>query len=327
MKSELLLKVKRANLVEREHFGFAALVDKNEKILSQIGDSYSSFFLRSCAKPFQALPIVKSKTYEKFNFTIPELAVCCASHVASNDHIRLIKNILDRIGLDEKYLQCGVHDPIDIDTRNYLIKNELKASQIHNNCSGKHAGMLAVCVNNGWPLENYLDFDHPLQKEILSIIKYYCNLEDKIEKSMDGCSAPIYGMPLYKMGVGFLRLFLSKEANLIKKAYLEAPLLIGGKERLDSSIILASNGRLIAKVGAEGLCVVVNPEEEKALVVKILDSNITARSIVVIESLKQLGWLTSEELSGQEISKLYDLQVSNFRNFIVGEIEPVFKVF
>ena len=342
MKAALLLKIKRSTfqnlhnhseicllekcITEREHSGFICLVDKDENILSEIGESRTSFFLRSCAKPFQALPIITSGTYQKFGLTLEELAVCCASHTGSNKHTELVKSILDKIGLKEKDFQCGVHDPIDVDTNHNLIKHNLKPSQLHNNCSGKHAGMLGVCLQKGWPIENYLSFEHPLQKEILSVIQHYCLLDDNIKRAIDGCSAPVYAMPLYKMGAGFLKLFLSKDGELIKNAYLKHPYLIGGTGRLDSIIIKASHNRLVAKVGAEGLCIVINPHEEKALVVKILDSNIQARSIAVIECLKQLGWLSKQELSCNEISKIYDLEIKNLNNIPVGQIEPVFKL-
>jgi L-asparaginase II len=271
------------------------------------------------------LPVITSGAYHKFNFTLPELAVISSSHTASKAHTSLIKSILEKIGLDERNLLCGIHDPIDLEARNYLIKHGLKASPIHNNCSGKHSGMLAVCKALNLDTYTYLDFDHPLQKQYIDIVKKLCNTKN-IEISVDGCGAPVYGMPFYKMGIGFLNLFLSQEAELIKKAFIQNPSIIGGNERLDSEIIKASNGNLIAKVGAEGLCIVVNLKEEQALVVKIMDANMQARSIVTIESLKQLGWLSSKELETNKICNLYDLKVKNLSGTQVGEIKPVFQI-
>jgi len=327
MLASVLLKVKRSGIVEREHSGLIVVVDKNEKIISQIGENIDiPFFLRSCAKPFQALPIIRSGAHRKFNLDLQEIAVCCGSHTGSYEHIKVVKNILTKLGLSEEHLQCGIHDPIDAETRNYLIRQYLDSSPIYNNCSGKHTGMLAVCLNNNWDISQYLDFNHPLQKEILAIILEYCNLDNDIKSSVDGCSAPIYAMPLYKMGVGYLNLFLSKDNKLMKKAYIETPVMIGGKGRLDSSIIEATKGKLISKVGAEGLCVVVNLEKEQALVVKILDSNVSARSIVVIEAIKQLNWISDTELRHENIMKHYNLDVKNLKNTIVGKIEVVFDL-
>lgn len=327
MNSELLLKVKRGKLTEREHFGFLILVNKNEKVFSQIGDCKDDlFFLRSCAKPVQALPVITSDAYNKFNFTLAELAVICASHTASKEHMVLVTSVLKKIGLDEKSLQCGAHDPIDTETRDYLIKNNIKPGSIHNNCSGKHSGMLSVCKAKGWNIDNYLDFDHPLQKEYIRIIKDLYDVKGDIELSIDGCGAPVHSMPFYKIGAGLLKLFLSPEAKLIKEAFIKNPTIIGGKGKIDSEIIRATQGRLLAKIGAEGLCTIINTEEEKALVVKIQDSNVLARSIVTIEALQQLGWLTVKETEDSGISSLYDLKVKNSKNIQVGEIEPTFKI-
>lgn len=324
MNAKLLLKIKRSNLTEREHYGYVTVVNR-DGVLSSVGDHDARFFLRSCAKPFQALQIISSGAFNKFNFTLEELAVCCSSHTASQDHIDMVESILHKTGLCEEHLKCGVHDPIDQDMRNSLIKSSSSPRHIHNNCSGKHAGMLSTCLAKGYDLANYLNFDHPLQVEIKDTIKNFCGT-DKLEASLDGCSAPVYGMPLYNMGIGFLNLFLDSRAEPVKQAFMQHPTLIGGKNRIDSEIIRATSGKLVSKLGAEGLCIVVNPAKEQALVVKILDSNINARAVVTIEALKQLGWINEESLGSDGIKKLYDLNILTLNRIRIGEIEPVFKV-
>ncbi|OGI17787.1 MAG: hypothetical protein A2255_04525 [Candidatus Melainabacteria bacterium RIFOXYA2_FULL_32_9] len=327
MKPAILIQAKRANLIEREHLGFIVVVDKNENILFQSRDSNNTpVFLRSCAKPLQALPIITSGAYQEFNFTLEELAICCASHTGSDKHLKTIKNVLNKIKLKEDQLLCGTHEPIDVEARNYLIKHSLKPSNLHNNCSGKHSGMLAVCIKNNWNITNYLDFNHPIQQEITNIIKKYCNVKGNIETSIDGCSTPIHGIPLFKMGVGYLNLFLSNEGMPIKEAFMKNPLLIGGKGRLDSLIIESTQGRLISKTGAEGLCIVINPDEEKALVVKIMDASISARSLVTLECLKQLGWMTSKELENETLKNFLDIKIRTHNNTIVGEVRFSFKI-
>lgn len=327
MKPASLLKVRRGNLTEREHFGFIVVVDKNKNILSEIGISNNTpFFLRSCAKPFQALPIITSNTYKEFDLSLEELAICCASHVGSDEHLKVITSILNKLGLNENDLLCGTHEPINLEARNHLIKYSLKPSCLHNNCSGKHTGMLSVCIKNNWNIKNYLDLNHPLQCEITDIIRKYCNIEEKIETSFDGCSAPVHGIPLIKMGVGYLNLFLSNEGGLLKQAFMENPVLIGGKGRLDSLIIEVTQGRLISKTGAEGLCIVINPNEEKALVVKIMDANISARIFVTLECLKQLGWLTLKELDDENLKVFMDNKIKTFNNITAGDIQSSFQI-
>ena len=328
MKPALLIETTRSHILETQHFGFISVVDKQENILSKIGDDENkNFWFRSAAKPFQASLIIKSGAYDKYNFTLEELAVCCASHTGTEEHTRTVQSVLDKIGLTEKTLQCGVHEPLDKKTRDFFIKNNIEPSQLHNNCSGKHAGMLAVCITNGWNTENYLDFDHPLQKEIKTTVANFCNFdEDNINIGTDGCSAPVHALPLYKMGVGFLNLFLDKNYENIKKTFQKNPFLIGGNERLDTEIIKTSCGNLISKTAAGGLCVTINLEKEQALVVKILDADTTARSIAIIEALKQLKWLSEEELKTPEIKNLYNLKIKNLKNQPVGEIIPQFTL-
>jgi len=324
MKPDLLIETTRSNIVEKQHFGFIMVVDKQENILLKIGDDENkNFWFRSAAKPFQSSLIIKSGAYDKFNFTLEELAVCCASHTGTEKHTKTVQSVLDKIGLTEKNLQCGVHEPLDKETKDYFIKKDIEPSQLHNNCSGKHAGMLAVCTVNGWDIQNYLDLNHPLQKEITTTIANFCNFdENSINIGTDGCSAPVHALPFYKMGVGFLNLFLNENYENIKKAFQKNPFLIGGNERPDTEIIKASSGNLISKTAAGGLCVTINLEQEQALVVKILDADITARSIATIEALKQLKWLSEEEMNTPQIKNLYDLKIKNLKNQTVGEILP-----
>ena len=324
MKSALLIETTRNHITETQHFGFVLVVDKKENIILKIGDDENkNFWLRSAAKPFQSSLIIKTGAYNKFKLTLQELAVCCASHTGTEEHTKTVQSVLDKIGLKKNDLQCCTHEPLDKETRNFLIKKDIKPNQLHNNCSGKHAGMLAVCVANGWDIQNYLDFEHPIQKMITKVIAELCNFEEnKINIGRDGCSAPVHALPHYKMGIGFLNLFLNKNYENIKKAFQQNPFLIGGNKRLDTEIIKASAGRLISKTAAGGLCITINLELEQALVVKSLDADMTARSIATIEVLKQLNWLSEEEIKNNNIKNLYDLNVKNLKNQHVGEIIP-----
>ncbi len=322
MKPALLIETTRNKIIETQHFGFVLVVNKIENIFFSKGDSENgNFWLRSAAKPLQASVIIQTGAFDKFNFTLKELAVCCASHTGSDEHTNTVKSILNKIGLEENDLQCGIHEPLDTETKNSLIRNNIAPSQLHNNCSGKHAGMLASCVTNNWDIKNYLDFEHPLQKQIIKSVAEFCNFnENKINMGRDGCSAPVHALPYSKMGIGFINLFLNKNYEVIKQAFQQNPYLIGGHGRLDSELIKASSGRLICKTAAGGLCITVNLETKQALIVKILDADMTARSIVVINALKHLNWLSENELNFTEIKNLYDLDVKNLKKEIVGKI-------
>jgi len=295
MKSELLAVFERDGIIERQHFGFTVLINKKGKIIERKGDYNDCYFiLRSCQKPLQALSFLKSGAFGSFGFSLKELAIGCSSHTGTKIHTDIAKGILAKIGLSENDLLCPQKDPLDIETKDNLIRNNLEPSKIHNNCSGKHSCMLAVCVHKGWDITNYTNPDHPLQKMIFEITEDYCGIKNP-PLSFDGCGTPVYAMPLHKMCEGYLNVFLSSEGSLIKQAFLEYPFIIGGSCRLESKVMNASNQTLIAKNGAEGLFITVNVHEQTALGIKVLDGNFDAREKVLREYLQKLNWL--QELS------------------------------
>jgi len=318
MKPLLLVQTERNHVIERQHFGFIKLINFEGKIISQIGEDFDTpIFLRSAAKPFQAAILIKSGAYKKFKLTKEELAVCSASHTGTKTHTDLVLSVLNKIGLTEKNLLCGIHSPLDTETKNYLIKNSIEPSEIHNNCSGKHAAMLAVCVANNWNIENYTDFEHPLQKEITAFISDFCKIPQKeIIMGIDGCSAPVHALPLKNIGSGFLNLFLDEKYSDLKETFKKFPSLIGGKNRLDTEIIQSSSGKLISKNGAEGLSITINPEKKLALVVKIIDGDMSARAIAVKEALNQLQWLENKP----------DNNIYSCNSLPVGKIKTLFEL-
>ncbi len=175
MKPELLVKTDRGNSPEKLHYGFIFVINEDYKTVIKIGeDELTPFPFRSAAKPLQASVIIDSGTHEQFNFNSEELAVICASHSGTALHTEKVLQVLKKIRLTPKHLQCGVHMPLDPEENRLLIKENRTAVSLHNNCSGKHAGMLSVCVKNNWDLGSYLDIEHPLQKQIMKNIKDFC---------------------------------------------------------------------------------------------------------------------------------------------------------
>ena len=319
-----ILEIKRGQIVEREHSGVLILSDE-KNFLAEYGYDFKDtcHYLRSCAKPVQTAVLQDLGVLDYFDFSQEEIAAVSSSHSASFGHIFVIEELLKKIGKTQDDLLCGIHFPRDSKVREYLIKNDLKPSVIHNNCSGKHAGFLAACVMNGWDISNYTDFEHPLQKAIIEkMINYYDYKPEYL--AQDGCGAPIMAMPFENMCKGFLKCF--KDYPKIQEAFAQQPYMIGGYGKIDSEIIFASEGRLISKVGAEGLCMVYNPSKSQVLLVKIADSNEQARSIVLIEALSQLEWLSADGIKNNPISRLFDKSVKNFSGDVVGEINPIFEL-
>lgn len=309
---ERLVKYVRDGLVEQEHFGYIVLADKN-RILEYTGESGNQpFYLRSCAKPLQASLLIDFGMDKFFNLSEQEIAICCASHTGEKIHTDLVDSIIKKIGLDSTYLKCGVHSPLSKTEQNRMLLENECPNVYHNNCSGKHAMMLGLCVMNGWDLMTYDDVNHPLQKLIKQKIYELCEVKSDYPVTTDGCGVPIFSIPLPNMVKGFLNVFSNPVYDKITNAFLNNPYVIGGEDRTDTKIIENTNN-IVAKVGAGGLCVVVNTEKEEGFVVKICDCDMKAREIVVADTLKNLHWgevpvdKTIKTLHGQIVGEIVTL--------------------
>ena len=286
---DTLIKYIRDGLVEEQHFGYVMLMNKVH-VIDRIGESGSyPFYLRSCAKPLQASLLIDFGMDEAFNMSEEEIALCCASHAGEKCHTDIAQNLLNKIGLDKSALKCGIHTPLSKTRQREMLLNSETSNELHNNCSGKHIMMLGLCVMHDWDLETYNSPYHPLQKLIKEKIYELCELKKEYPVSIDGCGVPIYSMPLENMGKGFLNLFCSEDYVKIRNAFLNHPYIIGGEDRTDTKIIQNSQG-LVAKVGAGGLCIVVDVEKEECLVVKVSDCDMRSREIITLDAVRNLHW-------------------------------------
>src|SRR5262245_37181713 len=198
---------RRGALVEGERFGHIAVVDSGGRLVGALGDPGHRTYFRSAAKPFQAMAMVLSGAPERFGFGPRELALACASHGGEEAHVETARGMLAKIGLSEDALECGVHEPLSERAAAALRAAGVKATAIHNNCSGKHAGMLAACRARGWPTAGYHRPDHPLQREILEHVSAFTGLRAaEIAIGIDGCSVPCFGVPLERMALAYARL-------------------------------------------------------------------------------------------------------------------------
>lgn len=295
-----LIEFIRDGLIEEEHLGLFVKVDANKNIFKIGNDKNYPFYLRSCAKPLQASLLIDFKVDDFYNMTTEEIAICCASHAGEPCHIQTIQGFLNKARIDTSLLKCGLHKPLSKIEQNKLILAGEQETVLHNNCSGKHSMMLAICKKMGWDLNSYNEKEHPLQIAIRNKIYELCEGEwNYITK--DGCGVPIYAMPLENMVKGYLNLFLNTKYKKIKNAFVKNPYLIGGEDRLDTAI-MGVNNNLIAKVGAGGLCIVINLKLKEGLVIKIMDCDMKSRAICLIEALRQLNWL-DEKMIEHELIK------------------------
>jgi len=333
----------RGSVVESVHFGAIAVVDVDGKLRAWFGNPDTTTFMRSSAKPFQALPFVASGGPQKLHLTLAEIALICASHIGMPKHIKIVKSIQAKAGISESHLQCGTHLPYHNPSREDLQKKNLDPTPNQNNCSGKHSGMLAYAKLNNWPLDSYLELSHPVQREILRTFAMLCGLEPReVLIGIDGCSTPNFAVPLRNAALGYARLcdprdLPSEQADacrMITKAMLTHPEMVAGPEKFDTSIMELTCGKIISKGGAEGYQSIglapgaMGPDSPAfGIALKISDGGARdkVRSAVVIEILRQLGALTQEEqIALNDFGPKVSLH--NWNGIKVGEAGPCFEL-
>ena len=303
MRNPAGVRVWRGDEIESLHAVAAAVVDGRGRTLHRHGDPARRAWLRSSAKPIQLLPLVEEGLVERFGFSEEELAVMAASHDAEPFHLEAVRSILARAGLDESSLRCGAHEPGNAEAAEELRRRGEQPTAVHNNCSGKHAGMLVVCQALEWPLDSYLAPDHPLQRRIWRTIAELAGMEpDKIGRAVDGCGAVTFAMPVVAMARAWAALAVAddrrgtareKAVGRIFDAMAACPAHVGGTGRLDSDLLRHAGDRLIAKTGAEGVyCVALRGsrgEGPVALAIKVVDGARRAQEPAVLALLEELG--------------------------------------
>jgi L-asparaginase II len=331
MSADILAKVIRGNTVESIHRGHLIILDGEGNVLHAAGSPKTVTFFRSSSKPFQAIPFVTTGACDEYEFSEEELALACASHSGERIHVRIAEQMLLRIGMYEAYLRCGAHLPFNEREAERMMREGEPPTQLHNNCSGKHAAMLAVAKHLDADLQTYEEFDHPVQKAIIEAVAAFCEMPaKKIKLAVDGCAAPNFALPISAMAKGFVNLVsppdemdarLKDAAARITSAMVKFPELIGGTERLDTMLMQAAEGRIISKVGADGvwLCAVLPCEKWPkglGIALKIEDGDDKrARPVAAVEILRQLGILGADSLP--DVSPM---AIKNRRGDVVGEV-------
>jgi len=332
--NEVLAKVYRGKTIESIHFGAVVVVDSSGKLIYRIGDPNFVTFLRSSAKPFQAIPVVELGVAEAFGFTQKEIAIIAGSHNGEKKHVKLVQSILKKIGLNKGFLQCGTHVP-----HYYMALGitppKKRFSPLQHNCSAKHAGMLAICVYKNWNLKNYLNPNHPVQKLILKTISELCEYpEKKIMIGIEGCGAPTHGLPLKNMAIGFSKLVTFRSKNGITSQALQVvadsmwryPEMVSGKGRLDYALVTASKGKLICKAGAEALHCAAVLDKGWGLAIKMLDGTRRAVNPASVEVYRQLGILKKSHLRLRELKDFASPSIYNHKKVKVGFIQSDFRL-
>ncbi|MAS37865.1 MAG: asparaginase [Anaerolineaceae bacterium] len=325
-----LVHITRGDQVDCIHRGRVAVVDVSGDLVFSGGDADAVIYLRSCAKPFQAVAVIRSGAAEKYGFTPEELAVMAGSHNGTVEQTRIVQGILDKIDAASTDLQCGPGAPLSRSAYEQLLQGGHKPSTLEHNCSGKHSGMLAACRAQGWDIATYLQPEHPVQQMILSVVAEYAGLDaSAIVLAPDGCGVPTFGLPLKNIALLFANLGAAthdaaSDLGVIARAMQQNPLLFSGDKRVDASLVQATNGRLVAKDGAEGLLGVGVPDHGVGIALKVSDGNQRAHIPAVSALMRQLGYLSADEAAALE--SLIPSTVLNNHGVHAGEMQPVLQV-
>jgi L-asparaginase II len=300
------VEVVRGAIVESRHPVSAVVMDAGGSMRAFVGDPELQTFFRSSAKPLQALPLVEDGAMDRFDLSLEELALCCGSHSGAPVHVRAAESILAKIGLDAEALVCGPHEPFDRQTRLDLSEAGLEPGRLHNNCSGKHAGMMAVARAHGWDPEGYDRPEHPVQGRLLTEITRWTGLPyESIGLATDGCGVVCYGLPLTAMATAFARFAAAARWGdhgpaTVVEAMTRHPEMVAGEGRLCTALMRQTEGRLFAKLGAEGIYCVGVPGAELGIALKVEDGSRRAVGPALMAVLQQLDLLPAEDAGALE---------------------------
>lgn len=327
-----LIELTRGGTPECLHFGAVAVVNTRGQVVAQAGDPHWLTFSRSTLKALQALPFMQADGPRQFGFSQRELALLCASHNGEDQHVAVAQGMLDKAGLTYKALRCGCHVPGRFTLLDTAPPPDLVFDERHNNCSGKHAGFLAYCVQHGLTLEDYTDPMHPLQQAIRADVARAVGMDaNDLKMGIDGCSAPNYALPLSRLAYGYARLAsglndgeFGESFATLSEAMTAHPDLVSGTGRNDLAFMQAGRGDWVSKVGADGVQVLGSRARGEAFAIKIIDGNKPALFAASVEVLDQLGWLDDTQRAA--LAPWRAQALVNARGLRVGERKPVFKL-
>jgi len=329
MPNPVIAEVTRGGVVESRHTGAYAVVDAAGKLVASAGDVTQAVFPRSAIKAFQCLPLIESGAADRFGFSDEELALACASHSGEAPHVRVAGDMLAKAGMSEAQYECGAHWPYEVSALHDMVRRAEEPRAIHNNCSGKHAGMLALADQLGAPAEGYSRIDHPVQRAIARTLSELCDVDVGTQPhGIDGCSVPTWAIPLRNLALGFAR-FASgatfdearKVASLrIIEAVRAHPFMVAGTNRFCTRV-MQKVPRAFVKTGAEGVFCGAVPHAGLGIALKCDDGASRASESAMAAVLASLPvWTDSER---QALKTFTETDLSNWRKIHVGDVHAL----
>ena len=322
----------RGPLAEIIHAGAVAVVDTTGRVLQSAGDPHAVTFTRSTIKPFQALPFMEQGGAAHFDFAPQHIALLCASHNGEDMHVQKVDEMLKKVGQPFSSLQCGCHVPLRFSYGGLTPAPSATFDERHNNCSGKHSGFLAYCVQHGLPLEDHLAPTHALQKAIRTHVARATRMnEDQLIAGTDGCSAPNYAMPLSRLALGFARLASGRADSefgasfeALGQAMTAHPEMVSGTGRNDLAFTQAGRGDWLTKIGADGVQVIASKSRRQGIAIKVISGHMPALYTAAVSALEQAGWLDDQQRA--LLAPWGNQKILSARGRPVGDIRAMFKL-
>lgn len=315
----------RSGLVESVHRVAIAVTDSSGALVASAGDPLAVAWWRSAAKPFQALPLVEDGAADALGLDDEELALACASHSSEARHRAIAARMLRRLGLGEEALACGPHPPLGAAVQEALVRDGVQPTPIWSNCSGKHAGMLALARHHGWPVQGYERAGHPVQERIVrSILAWSDAGRDELRLGVDGCTAVCFALPLTRMATAYARLAAGTSAAgaRIRDAMLAHPGLIAGTGRPCTDIMEAWPGEIITKVGADGIYSAALPRLRLGLALKVESGDGRAAPVALVAVVRQLLARVAPGLAAEfppaSLDRYVSPEIRNTRGAVTG---------
>jgi len=318
--------VTRGSGIESRHRVHAAVVDANGSLIGAARDPATVTMWRSCAKPFQVMPLMACGGFDEIGWGDDEIALACASHGGEPEHVAIAESMLRDLGLEEGDLACGPHEPLSPRGARVVRDSGERPTRLHNNCSGKHAAMLARAHVAGWSLEGYERDQHPVQNAVLEEVAQWTNVPtSRILRAVDGCGVVVFGLSLEAMATAYARLAAASRRGeeipaRITRAITTRPFVFGGSDRFDSLVVEETEGRVITKVGAEGVHSVALLDRGIGFALKVEDGATRAQYPAVLRMLEYLDALP-ERLSPR-LAEYARTRIRNTRGEVVGELLP-----
>ena len=330
--SIMLVHATRGHLVENMFRGDVVAVNADHKIIFSLGEPDKKTYWRSAAKPFQVLPFIEADGMKEYGVTNSELALMCASHGGEAKHVEGVSELLEKVGFTEADLRCGSAPPMHQPSMRSLLKQGQIWSQLHNCCSGKHTAMLALAAMRNYDTADYERVTHPVQREMLQAVAQSTGMEqEKIGIGIDGCGVPIYYMPLVKMAGAYALLSQPEKAGTserceallrISEAMTKNPWYVAGTDRLDTILMEVTQGKVLAKLGADGVYCVSVMNEGIGIALKIESGEVKVIDVVVVELLSRMNLISEREK--KELDDRLDASIYNHRRDKIGKLETVF---